>query len=186
VGERQQIQRARTFRRRDVARQLEDGFLVETVDSPGGRPQQGVLGDQVDELFLGDRPEPEPVGHPAGEDRRVAALTGRGEHECGEGRLLGMPQPLERRGAAWVGGDHLAQLLDELEAQDMRRVEHERVRPPPPYGLRELRERALEHVGGLEEAPRPDAALAKECEEPRGGAPIPRRLTQVDVAEPVE
>ncbi len=89
-------------------------------------------------------------------------------------------------GGTRVGRDDVAERVDEVEPQHVRRVEHERIGSPATDRIGELRERALEHPGGLEESPRPDAALAEEREQPRRRAPVPRRLVEVDLAEPVE
>ena len=149
-----------------MARELEHRLLVETFESLRRGAQQRVVDDEVGQLLLGDGSEPESVGEPARQRAGVAAFTRGGEHERGERRLLRVAQPLERGRRARVVGDQLAQPLDELEAQHVRRVEEERIGAAFADCLRELGQRPFEHLGCLEEPPRADAALAEQREEP--------------------
>ena len=87
------------------------------------------------------------------------------EDERGEQQPLRMLQLRVLGGRDRIGRDELTDAVDEREAQDLRRVEQERVAPTAVDRLRELRQRALEHARRLEEAPRPDVAALEHREQ---------------------
>ena len=97
-----------------------------------------------------------------------------------------MLQPRVLRRGALVGGDQIANGVDEREPQHVRRIDEERIVAAATDGFGQLREGAFQHARRLEEPPRPGIARPQHLEQPAGRLAVPAHRRIAEVAQVVE